>query len=71
VLHLLYAGIDPAIIAELAVSWNATHCDPPLPANRVRILVWRYAKPMTQSEALDFLLSEAVRYRNGDEAGHD
>jgi hypothetical protein len=33
--HLLWHGVDPEVTAELLLSWNATRCNPPLPADEV------------------------------------
>lgn len=33
--YLLRHGIDPAVTRDLMVSWNSTHCSPPLPDREV------------------------------------
>ncbi len=33
--HLLWREVDPAVVLELLLAWNRTHCRPPLPDDEV------------------------------------
>ena len=37
--HLLYRHIDPIVTLTLLLSWNATHCAPPLPESDINRIV--------------------------------
>jgi len=37
--HLLWRGVDPDVVLELMLSWNRTHCRPPLPDDEVARVV--------------------------------
>jgi hypothetical protein len=50
--HLLRRYVDPALVAQLALSWNQTHCEPPLSDQEVLTVVRSIAtKELRRREA--------------------
>jgi hypothetical protein len=45
--YLLDKGVDPELVTELLLCWNATRCRPPLEADAIVLAVERAAKLRT------------------------
>jgi len=42
--HLLWHGVDAAVVLELLLAWNRSHCRPPLPDAEVAAVVHSIAR---------------------------
>jgi hypothetical protein len=51
--HLLWHGVDPVVVLDLLLAWNATHCRPPLTDDEVARTVESIARTHERQEGQD------------------